>query len=242
MEFNGTFELEETTRKEVWLALSDPALIRESLPGCQFLVPVEDPDVDFDALRERQADDEPPEVTADPDVIEERAFVESGHYAALMQLSVGSVSPTFETVVTIDERAFPEMIASGEGSSGNSSFEMRSWMELTESGDGVAVEWGAEADVFGRIAQMGQRVINPVANRVVKRFFSSVSSQLEEMQLQAAEESPTEDATAETDEAASTAGDDGSTAGTADGTDGGSTSGSSGGIVARIKRLLGLGS
>ena len=182
MEFSGTFELEDTTVEEVWLALSDPVLIEESLPGCQFLVRVEDTDPDFDALREETADREV-ELTGDPEVIAERAFEEGAHYAALMQISVGPVNPTFETVVTIDHREYPEMSASGEGSSGDSSFEMSSGMALSEAEDGVAVEWETEADVFGKVAQMGQRVVNPVANRVVKRFFSSVQERLHELTI-----------------------------------------------------------
>ncbi len=182
MEFSGTFELEDTTVDEVWLALSDPVLIEESLPGCQFLVQVADTDPDFDELREETADREV-ELTGDPEVIAERAFEEGDHYAALMQISVGPVNPTFETIVTIDHREYPEMSASGEGSSGDSSFEMSSGMVLSETGDGVAVEWETEADVFGKVAQMGQRVVNPVANRVVKRFFSSVQERLHELAL-----------------------------------------------------------
>jgi len=183
MEFNGTFELDDTTTEEVWLALSDPALVAEALPGCEFLVRVDDDDVDFDALAEEYAGRER-ELTADPDVIEERAFEEDATYAALVQISVGPVNPTFETVVTIDEREFPEMSASGEGSSGDSSFEMSSSMALSETEDGgVAVDWKTEADVFGRVAQMGQRVVNPVANRVVKRFFSSVQQQLRDLEM-----------------------------------------------------------
>lgn len=181
MEFSGTFELSETDVDTVWLALSDPVLIEESLPGCQFLVEVDD-DVDFDELRDRTADRDV-EPTGDPEVIAKRAFEEGERYAALMQISVGPVNPTFETVVTIDERDRPAMSASGEGSSSNSSFEMSSGMELSETDDGVAVDWETEAEVFGKVAQMGQRVINPVANRVVKQFFSSVEGQLHEVQV-----------------------------------------------------------
>ena len=50
MKFNGTFELEDTTVEEVWLALSDPVLIADALPGCEFLRHVESDDVDFDEL------------------------------------------------------------------------------------------------------------------------------------------------------------------------------------------------
>ena len=198
MEFSGTFELEETTVDEVWLALSDPVLIERSLPGCQFLLEVDDADVDFEELRERTADREV-ELSGDPDVIAERAFEEGGHYAALIRISVGPVNPTFETIVTIDHREYPEMSAVGEGSSGDSSFEMASGMTLSEADDGVTVEWETEADVFGKVAQMGQRVVNPVANRVVKRFFASVQERLHELSID--EEAKGADAAKETDAA-----------------------------------------
>ena len=180
MEFNGTFELEGATAEEVWLALSDPVLIKQSLPGCEFLVQVEDDDVDFDALREQAESREDPPVLpeADPEDVAERSFNEGEQYAALIELGVGSVKPTFETVVTIYTYDFPEVRASGEGSAANSSFEMDSGMTLSETDGGVQVDWWAEADVFGRVAQMGQRVINPGANRVVKRFFNNVAEQI----------------------------------------------------------------
>jgi carbon monoxide dehydrogenase subunit G len=177
MEFSGTFELEGASAEEVWRGLSDPVMIREALPGCQFLTQVDgDGDVDFDALREQAGSEGEP--TLDPDVVAERAFEDGGRYAALVEIGVGSIKPAFETVVTIDERAFPEMSASGEGEAGDSSFEMDSWMHLEERDDGTGVDWSTEADVFGRIANMGQRMINPVANRVVKRFFDRVEEQL----------------------------------------------------------------
>lgn len=183
MNFNGTFELEDTTVEEVWLALSDPVLIADALPGCEFLLHVESDDVDFDELADR-ADERDDELTGDPEVIAGRAFQQDEWYAGLVQVSVGPVNPTFETVVRINERDQPRMEASGEGTSGDSSFEMSSWMELSPTDDGgVAVDWGTEADVFGKVAGMGQRVINPVANRLVKRFFSGVQSRLRDLQL-----------------------------------------------------------
>ena len=181
MEFTGTFDIDDTTLDEVWLGLSDPVMIQHSLPGCQFLVRVDDEDVDYDELREEHAGEDL-ELSSDPAVIAERAFEEGQTYATVVEISVGSVSPSFETTVTIDEREKPYMAASGEGSAGNSSFEMNSWMELEETDDGVTVDWNAEADVFGRIAQMGQRIINPVANRVVQRFFQSVQDNLNEIE------------------------------------------------------------
>ncbi|MFB6107737.1 MAG: CoxG family protein [Haloplanus sp.] len=180
MEFDGTFSLTDVTPEEVWLALSDPVMVKNALPGCQFLVEVDDPDdVDWDELEAQAGGDDPETLPeADPETVADRALEEGGHYAALVQVGVGSVKPRFETVVTIDRKEFPEMDASGHGSAKDSSFEMDSGMELVETDDGVDVEWWTEADVFGKVAQMGQRVINPVANRVVGRFFKQIQSQL----------------------------------------------------------------
>jgi carbon monoxide dehydrogenase subunit G len=182
MKFSGTFKLNDTATEEVWLALSDPVMIESALPGCQFLVEVEDTDVDFDELREEYADRDV-EPTSDPETIAERAFEEGNHYAGVIGISIGPVNPTFETVVTIEERDQPYMEAGGEGSAGDSSFEMTAWMDLDATDDGVEVDWTAEAEVFGRIAQMGQRVINPAANQVVKRFFSSVQDEIRQREI-----------------------------------------------------------
>lgn len=274
MEFSGTFELEDAEEDTVWLALSDPVMIQHALRGCKFVVPVDD-DPDFDALREEHLD-ERPELTANPDVIERRAFREGQTYAALVQADVGSVNPSFETVVTIDEREQPRMAASGEGSAGNSSFEMESAMELSETDQGVVVDWSAEADVFGRLAQMGQRMIAPVANRMAKEFFRNIQEQLEalgigeetaEATAQSGGGGPAEGSSADgADDAPTRTADDApsegageppgerddedSPTGSADDVDEGSRTNSTdpdgeaeghGGIVARLKRLVGLG-
>lgn len=179
MEFNGSFEIEGATVDEVWLALSDPVLIKQSLDGCQFLVRTETEHPDFDAIREHVDEEDPATLPeADPEDIAERAFEEGSRYAVEFGTRIGSVNPTFETVVTITDRDFPRMRASGEGASANSSVELDSWMDLEATESGTRVEWGAETEVFGRIAQLGGRVITPVANQVVGRFFGNVESRL----------------------------------------------------------------
>jgi len=183
MEFDGTFTIEDVSSEEVWLALSDPYMIKQSLPGCQYLTKVEDPeDVDFEELRDAEPEEDPPILPdADLDDVAERAFEEGEHYAALLELKVGAVKPSFKTVVTIDAWEYPEGSASGEGNASGSSFEMDSAMALDDHEEGVDIDWHAEADVFGRIAQMGQRVINPVADRVVSRFFGNIEDRLTEV-------------------------------------------------------------
>lgn len=261
MEFSGTFELEDTTTEEVWTALSDPHLIWDALPGCEFVVRVDDEDPDFEALRAEYADAEP-DLTLDPDVIAERDFEEGGVYAALMEVSLGSVSPSFEVVGVVEERWEYGTVAAGEGSSGNSSFEGTARMELSETDDGVAVDWEAEADLFGRVAQMGQRMINPAANRIIKRFFGDIQDTIAELSAEAADEEGASDADG-ADEAAAGGGEsgaetatDGASAAGGDATtdavagdratddaggDPASDGAAGGGLLARLKRLLGIG-
>ena len=49
-------------------------------------------------------------------------------------------------------------------------------------GDGSRIEWWTEADISGRIAQLGGRVINPVANKIVNNFFGAIESEMTEVE------------------------------------------------------------
>jgi carbon monoxide dehydrogenase subunit G len=178
MEFTGEFELDGVSPEDAWIVLSDPEAVRESLKGCRYITPM-DEEFDFGSY-------EPPEDVetlpdADPEVVSERAFRAGVDYAALMQVGVGSVKPRFETRVSIDEREFPRMIATGGGDASGSSFEMESGMHIHETEDGSSVEWWTNADVSGRVAQLGGRVLRPVANRIVSGFFSNIETKMRDV-------------------------------------------------------------
>ncbi|HZD44001.1 MAG TPA: SRPBCC domain-containing protein, partial [Methanomicrobiales archaeon] len=84
----------------------------------------------------------------------------------------------FETRVTITEREYPTMVATGGGAASDSSFEMESGMTIDETDTGSTVEWWTGADVSGRIAQLGNRVLDPVADRIVNQFFTNIQQQM----------------------------------------------------------------
>jgi carbon monoxide dehydrogenase subunit G len=179
MDFDGEFELDGVPPEKAWIVLSDPMAVRDSLKGCRYITPMDD-DFNFDEYEPEEDVEMLPD--ADPETVADRAFVEGQKYAALMQVGVGSVKPRFETTVTIEERDDEnfEMIASGGGDASGSSFSMESGMRIhpTEDGESSQIEWWTEADVSGRIAQLGSRVINPVANKIVNNFFSSIEKQM----------------------------------------------------------------
>lgn len=182
MEFNGAFELDGVSADDAWVTLSDPIAVRNALKGCKYITPLEDDDFSFDDYEPEEDVETLPE--ADPEDVAARAFQEGVTYAALMQVGVGSVKPRFESRITIEERNSEtrRMVATGRGSASDSSFEMESWMEIEDTETGSSVEWGAEADITGRIAQLGGRVINPVANKIVNNFFKNIEQQMKDVE------------------------------------------------------------
>lgn len=178
MRFEGEFELATVPPEKAWVVLSDPVAVQQSLKGCRYIAPLDEefnfdeyePDPDLETLPDAEADE-----------VVDRAFTEGESYAALLQVGVGSVKPRFESRVTIedrDEESF-EMVASGQGSASDSSFSMTSGMQILPLGaEGSRIEWWAETDITGRIAQMGSRVIQPVAEKIVNNFFGSIEQQM----------------------------------------------------------------
>jgi carbon monoxide dehydrogenase subunit G len=183
VKFDGEFELGDVPPDQAWVVLSDPVAVRDALKGCQFITPMDD---DFEWDAHEPTGDVETLPAADPEVVADRAFREGQTYAALMQVGVGSVKPKFETTVTIDDRDDEdfEMAATGSGSASGSSFSMDSGMVIhpSEDGDGSRIEWWTEADVSGRIAQLGGRVINPVANKIVNNFFTAIETEMSDVE------------------------------------------------------------
>lgn len=183
MEFDGEFELEDVPPERAWIVLSDPIAVRNALKGCKYITPM-DEGFSFDDYEPDEDAETLPE--ADPEVVADRAFEEGRTYAALMQVGVGSVKPKFETTVTIEERDEENfrMTATGGGEASGSSFSMESGMRIYphENGEGSRIEWWTEADISGRIAQLGSRVIQPVANKIVGNFFGRIEQQMSDVE------------------------------------------------------------
>jgi hypothetical protein len=177
MEFSGEFELDGVSADDAWVMLSDPIAVRNALKGCKYITPLTD-EFSFDDYEPEAGVETLPE--ADPEDVLGRAFEEGRTYAALMQVGVGSVKPRFETKIDITNRdgETHRMDAAGSGSASDSTFEMNSWMAIEDTDAGSLVEWGAETDISGRIAQLGGRVINPVANKIVSNFFGNIEEQM----------------------------------------------------------------
>lgn len=181
MEFSGEFELEGVSPEVAWLVLTDPIAIEGAIPGCEYLRHVEDED-DFNFDEYEPDTDLPTLPEADREVVEERAFEEGETYATLTKVGIGDISPTFESVVTIEEREYLSMSASGRGATIGSAFSMTSNATVSETDDGAKVEWEFEVDVTGKIAQMNERVLDSVADKVVNQFFTNIQGEIRDVE------------------------------------------------------------
>lgn len=178
MELSGEVELEGISSREVWDVLSDPVAVQQAFPGCEFLVRVEEGDVNFDEYEPEEDIETLPE--ADAELPTERAFQADEEYAALIKVGVAGDKREFEARVTIDERDYPRMGAQTSGASSKSTFEMTSSMTVTETQANSRIKWLAEIGVSGQIAQLDQRLVIPAANKIVNEFFHNIEEQMVE--------------------------------------------------------------
>lgn len=178
MEFSGTAVIEGASPGNTWLILSDPVAIAEVVPGCKYIAPADE--VTDPSTYTPPAASTFPE--ASPEEVESRAFEPGEEYVSLLSVGVGSIKPTFEATVLVEERDYPVMRASAEGQGGDSAFDMTSRMEMSETRTGAEVDWFADVDVTGRLAQMGSAVLDPVADRLVNKFFDQMEDRMQRVE------------------------------------------------------------
>lgn len=101
-------------------------------------------------------------------------------FVATIRQRIGPVSATFEGVVQITDPHPPESYRLvGKGSGGMAGFAKGSALvTLVEEGDKTRLRYDAEADLGGKIAQLGGRLIQSVAAKVAADFFSAFGRQV----------------------------------------------------------------
>jgi len=93
---------------------------------------------------------------------------------AKVKLQVGPVSARFSGKVTLSEIDAPNGYRiAGEGSGGPAGHAKGSALvRLVEDGDGTILRYEARADVGGKLAQLGGRLIDATAKKLAGEFFS----------------------------------------------------------------------
>ncbi|SEM31987.1 hypothetical protein SAMN05443999_12012 [Roseovarius azorensis] len=96
------------------------------------------------------------------------------HMAAKVALKVGPVKAKFAGEVTLSEIKPPESyFLSGEGKGGVAGFAKGSALVRLEqvSTEETILHYSASADVGGKLAQIGSRMLDSTAQRLARQFF-----------------------------------------------------------------------
>ena len=142
MEFHGRYSL-PATPEAVWTALHDPDVLAACLPGCKGVTRLPD------------------------DTYEARAMIKIGPMKARFSGRViwteTASAPGFVRTGTI----------TGEGQGGAAGFAKgESEVKLAADGAGTVLTYDAKANVGGKLAQVGQRLIDATARSIADTFFA----------------------------------------------------------------------
>ena len=150
MNFSGRYPI-PAQPQAVFLALHDPEILKACITGCEQV--------------ERVSDNE---------------------YRAKASIGIGPVRAKFEGKVMLKPEEAPHgfthaITLSGEGQGGAAGFARgEALVRLSAIEDGTALEYEAKANVGGRLAQLGQRLIDGAARTLADDFFAKFASLMRE--------------------------------------------------------------
>ena len=126
------------------------------------------------------------EMFLDPDVLartmpgcEKLEMVGENEYEGVMKMRVGPVQGTFQGNVHLTDLQAPEtyhMKVDGRGPSGFVQGEGD--VRLEETDDGTVMHYSGEAQVGGRLAQVGQRLLDSSARAITKQSLENLEKQI----------------------------------------------------------------
>lgn len=133
-------------RDRVYLALNDPEVLKECIPGCEELIQKSDTELE-----------------------------------AKVVLKVGPVKAKFGGSVELDKSRAPEGFSlAGEGNGGIAGFAKGGAdVDLEADGEETVLKYTAKADVGGKLAQLGSRLIVSTSQKLAKKFFESFKERVE---------------------------------------------------------------
>jgi uncharacterized protein len=108
---------------------------------------------------------------------EELTKVSDTELEAVARAKIGPVSARFKGKVTLSDLQPPNgYTLTGEGSGGAAGFAKgQAIVKLTPDGDGTMLRYDVKANVGGKLAQIGQRLIDGAAKKMADEFFEQFS-------------------------------------------------------------------
>jgi hypothetical protein len=121
----------------------------------------------------------------DPDVLkqcipgcEELTSENPDQYAATVVLKIGPIKAKFNGEVALTDKVHPGSFKiTGEGKGGVAGFAKGSAdVTLAESGTGTVLTYVVQADVGGKIAMLGSRLISSTTKKLADQFFGTFAN------------------------------------------------------------------
>jgi len=142
MDMKGEYRI-EAPRQQVWDALNDPEILKQSIPGCEEIVKTSDTEM-----------------------------------TAKVTAKVGPVKAKFQGQVTLSDINPPESYTiSGEGKGGAAGFAKGgAKVALAEDGEATILTYEVNANVGGKLAQIGSRLIDGTAKKMANDFFGTFAT------------------------------------------------------------------
>jgi carbon monoxide dehydrogenase subunit G len=108
--------------------------------------------------------------------------VDDTHFNVSVKAGVGFIRSNFDFKCVWEERDEPNRaVIKADGDAPGSSVAMTATMELEDGENGgTLMKWSTDAQISGRLAGVGGRLINPVADRMTGQIFDCVREKLEE--------------------------------------------------------------
>jgi carbon monoxide dehydrogenase subunit G len=100
------------------------------------------------------------------------------HFGAVATLKVGPVKATFKAKIELADLDPPNRCTlKGEGQGGVAGFARgEAVVELAPDGNGTLLSYAATANIGGKLAQIGQRLIDGAAKQIADDFFNRFSA------------------------------------------------------------------
>lgn len=102
------------------------------------------------------------------------------HFVASARLKIGPMNSTFKGTITLTDMDPPRRcVLTGQGQGGVAGFAKGSAeINLTPAEAGTMLSYTAKANVGGKLAQIGQRLLDGAARQIADDFFARFSTQV----------------------------------------------------------------
>ena len=101
---------------------------------------------------------------------------------AKVVLKVGPVKARFSGTVTLDKTGAPDAFSlTGQGNGGAAGHAKGGAdVTLTSDGEGTLLRYEAKAEIGGKLAQLGSRLVQSTSKKLAGKFFSAFAEVMEE--------------------------------------------------------------